>query len=228
MPRDLFGDVSDPRVRVGSRKWYTVPLSLFVHTLVLLLVVVIPLIATGALPDPRRMPDVFTIVEPAIPPPPPGPACRRRQTEPQSRAENPAGLKRRDRLTPEPPDSGFEPDVPGSAGVPGGSVVDGSPDAIAPPPPPPPVKPPEPVRIGGNIRAPERIRLPVARLPANRAGGADPGRRDHRSDYRYRWPGDQCTTAAISGRCSTRLPSALFVSGPTRRRRSTASRCRSS
>ncbi len=42
MPRDLFGDVSDPRVRVGSRKWYTVPLSLFVHTLVLLLVVVIP------------------------------------------------------------------------------------------------------------------------------------------------------------------------------------------
>ena len=55
MPRDLFGDVSDPRVRVGSRKWYTVPLSLFVHTLVLLLVVVIPLVATGALPDPRSV-----------------------------------------------------------------------------------------------------------------------------------------------------------------------------
>jgi hypothetical protein len=55
MPRDLFGDVSDPSVRVGSRKWYTVPLSLFVHTIVLLLVVVIPLVATGALPDPRNV-----------------------------------------------------------------------------------------------------------------------------------------------------------------------------
>ena len=72
MPRDLFGDVSDPSVRVGSRKWYTVPLSLFVHTVVLLLVVVIPLVATAVLPDPRStLPNFVPLVEPILPPPPP-------------------------------------------------------------------------------------------------------------------------------------------------------------
>jgi protein TonB len=154
MPRDLFGDVSDPRVRVGSRKWYTVPLSLFVHTLVLLLVVVIPLVATGALPDPRRIPEVFTIVEPAIPPAPP---VRHVPKEVEPRADPSIPPREAPRSIEDEPPDWVEPNLPEAVGVPGGSVVDGSPDAVAPPPPPPPVKPPEPVRIGGIIRAPERI-----------------------------------------------------------------------
>ena len=155
MPRDLFGDVSDPRVRVGSRKWYTVPLSLLVHTLVLLLVVVIPLVATGALPDPRS---VITYV-PAVPGPIPLPPQIRRvepTTKPMANRDA-APIEAPPDITPEPIDSGFENRGPEVGGVPGGNVVDGSPDAIAPPPPPPPVKPPEPVRIGGLIRAPERV-----------------------------------------------------------------------
>ena len=36
MPRDLFGDVTDPSIKVGSRKWYTVPLSLALHTVAVL------------------------------------------------------------------------------------------------------------------------------------------------------------------------------------------------
>ena len=32
MPRDLFGEVTRPSVSIGSRKWYTLPLSLFSHS----------------------------------------------------------------------------------------------------------------------------------------------------------------------------------------------------
>ncbi len=32
MPRDMFGDIVDPSVKVGTRAWYTVPLSIIVHT----------------------------------------------------------------------------------------------------------------------------------------------------------------------------------------------------
>ena len=52
MPRDLFGDVTDPSIKVGSRKWYTVPVSLALHTIAVLTAVIVPLMATGALPVP--------------------------------------------------------------------------------------------------------------------------------------------------------------------------------
>ena len=32
MPRDMFGDIVDPSIKVGSQNWYTVPLSIAVHT----------------------------------------------------------------------------------------------------------------------------------------------------------------------------------------------------
>ena len=33
MPRgEMFGDVVEPSIKVGSQKWYTVPLSIVVHT----------------------------------------------------------------------------------------------------------------------------------------------------------------------------------------------------
>ena len=32
MPRDLFGDVTRPSISIGSRKWYTVPVSLLSHS----------------------------------------------------------------------------------------------------------------------------------------------------------------------------------------------------
>ena len=39
MARDMFGDVVDPSIKVGSKKWYTVPLSIAVHTAILLALV---------------------------------------------------------------------------------------------------------------------------------------------------------------------------------------------
>ena len=52
MPRDMFGDVVDPSIKVGTRAWYTVPLSIIVHTAILAAVVIIPLMAADVLPTP--------------------------------------------------------------------------------------------------------------------------------------------------------------------------------
>ena len=42
MARDMFGDVVKPSIKVGSRSWYTVPLSVVAHTVLIALVVIIP------------------------------------------------------------------------------------------------------------------------------------------------------------------------------------------
>ena len=31
----MFGDVVEPSIKVGSQKWYTVPLSIIVHTVII-------------------------------------------------------------------------------------------------------------------------------------------------------------------------------------------------
>ena len=54
MPRDLFGNVSRPFDGVGARSRYTVPLSLAAHTLAVAAIVVVPLVASDALPALRE------------------------------------------------------------------------------------------------------------------------------------------------------------------------------
>ena len=44
----MFGDVVDPSVKVGTKQWYTVPLSILAHFVVLFLLVVIPLLVVVA------------------------------------------------------------------------------------------------------------------------------------------------------------------------------------
>ena len=55
MPRDMFGDVVDSSIKIGSQKWYTIPLSIIVHTAVIAAIVIIPLMATDVLPTPPSM-----------------------------------------------------------------------------------------------------------------------------------------------------------------------------
>ena len=55
MPRDMFGDVVTPSIKVGSQKWYTVPLSIIVHTAIIGAIVIIPLMAADVLPTPPSM-----------------------------------------------------------------------------------------------------------------------------------------------------------------------------
>ena len=68
VPRDMFGDVVDPSIRVGGQKWYTVPLSILVHTVLIAAIIIIPLLAVEGLPE---VPSMMAFV--AVPPPPSAP-----------------------------------------------------------------------------------------------------------------------------------------------------------
>ena len=54
MPRDMFGDVTDPTIKVGGQKWYTVPLSIVVHTAVIA-AIALGVAAGGSLQDSARL-----------------------------------------------------------------------------------------------------------------------------------------------------------------------------
>src|SRR5262245_38975910 len=73
MPRDLFGDVTRPSISVGSRKWYTLPLSLISHSAIVLVLIAIPILAPAVMPTVLADNDVFTIVDLVPPPVPPLP-----------------------------------------------------------------------------------------------------------------------------------------------------------
>ena len=73
MPRIMFQDVVCSRAR-SNGKWYTLPLSCLVHTAVLAILIVVPLIATDTLPTPRAL---LQFVTPFVPVVPQAPAMRR-------------------------------------------------------------------------------------------------------------------------------------------------------
>ena len=154
MPRDLFGDVTRPSISIGNRKWYTVPVSLLSHSAIVAAVIVIPLLAADALPAPWQKID--SVIIPLAPPPPP----------------TPPPIKPKDRPVEPPPDINAAPTIAPDGitkekpieprwedrELPTGVVV-GDPDPrviVAPPPPPPERR--DPVRVGGAIRQPQKIR----------------------------------------------------------------------
>ena len=159
MPRDMFGDVVDPSIKVGSQKWYTVPLSIAAHVFIFGAIIIIPLMATDVLPTPPSMMAFVASAPPPPPPPPPppAPAVAQPKVVPVSNptaapVEAPKEIKP-EVIVPSVSEGtgGVEGGVPG--GVVGG-VVGGLPEA--PPPPPPP--PSAPVRVGGNIKQPTKTR----------------------------------------------------------------------
>ena len=168
MPRDLFGDVTRPSISIGNRKWYTVPVSLLSHAIVVAMIVIVPILAAPYMPGVVAgvMPDYIPIVDPpppALPPkqpdlkPPPNPDA--------APVEAPEGITKEI----ERPDD-FKPiDIP--VGTIGG---DPNIDRVFTPPrvvmkQPEPVKP---VQVGGTIRRPVKIggNDPVY-SPVARAGG---------------------------------------------------------
>ena len=148
MPKDMFGDVVEPSIKVGSQKWYTVPVSILVHMVVVGGVIIVPLMAMDALPEPSSM-----MAFAAAPTPTPTPV-----TNPNAAPiEPPKEIKPE---APAPPVANVGVGVPGGVegGIPGGAlggVVGGLPSA---PPPPPPPAPTAPVRVGGNIAPPKKTR----------------------------------------------------------------------
>jgi protein TonB len=152
MPRDLFGDVTRPSISIGSRKWYTVPVSLLSHSLAVGLVIAVPILAPSVLPEVLSG-DVIAYVTRVLPPPPPPPVRRdvvERAAADPNRApiEAPTGIT--EERTDLPP---FEHERP-IPGVVIGDVTDGPVEPVAPPRPSAPV---EPVRVGGTVRPPLKV-----------------------------------------------------------------------
>jgi protein TonB len=160
VPREMFGDVVDPSIKVGSQKWYTVPLSIIAHVAIFAAVIIIPLMATDVLPTPPSMMAFVGAPPTPPPPPPPPPSAAPPPKTPQPVANpNAAPIEAPKQIVPETPSVGVSEGVPGGVegGVPGGvmgGVVGGLPEA--PPPPPPP--PQAPVRVGGAIKQPTKLK----------------------------------------------------------------------
>jgi protein TonB len=148
MPRDLFGDVTRPSISVGSRKWYTLPLSLFSHSAIVLALIAIPILAPAVMPSVFANDDI-AYIKIDMPKPPPAP-----RLEAVKPPENPyaAPTEPPDGITPEPatPPEIIDAPIPG---VVGGSITDTK--ELAPLP-PVVIKndPPPPVRVGGTVRTP--------------------------------------------------------------------------
>ena len=156
----------------GRRRPVTVPLSVGLHAVGLLAVVVVPLLMPEEPPTPSTAVKAF-FVEPAAvappPPPPPPPAPAARSTAPRPTAPDPTPkaftapvVEPEDVPVDELADLGLEGGVPGgvAGGVPGGvvgGVVGGLPTE-----PPPPVAP---VRVGGDIREPKKVKHVVPEYP---------------------------------------------------------------
>lgn len=154
MPRDLFGNVTRPFDGVGARSRYTVPLSLAVHTLAVSAIVVMPLVASDALPALRERLEL-SIVTPIVPPEPPRPHVTR---PPEGAVADPsvAPLDVADLITEEP---AWQRDPIATAND-GAGLMDGirdGVDTLEPPPRPPVEKPPAKVTVGGEIRPPAKV-----------------------------------------------------------------------
>jgi TonB family protein len=156
MPRDLFGDVTRPSISIGNRKWYTVPVSLLSHTIVIAMIVIVPILAAPMMPgvlDSTSLTRFIDIVPPT-PPPPPRKQQEIKRAEPTAPpTQAPTGFTKEPEIV-----RNIEVDIPGIVGGPGDIET-----IIAPP----PVvaksqEPPKPVQVGGTIRRPVKI------------GGADP------------------------------------------------------
>jgi protein TonB len=165
MRQRLFEDLIESDVVAHRTKQsYTLPVSIALHALVLLVVVVVPIITSDELPEPTSAVKAF-FVEPAAPPPPPPPPpppAPKAQVQPRAVAtpvptENKftAPVEVPEEIRPEEGiDLGVEGGVPGGVegGVPGGvvgGVVGGLPDA------PPPT---QAVRVGGQIKEPKQLK----------------------------------------------------------------------
>ena len=224
MPRDMFGDIVDPSIKVGSKQWYTVPLSIVVHTAIIGAVVIIPLMAArhaadaavddgvrgGAAAAPAAAAAAAAAAgRPQAPKPVDGRRTRRpRRSKRRKRSRRRPASKRASRA----PSAASKA---ASSAVSTGGIVGGL-EAAPPPPPPPP--PPAPVRVGGTIQQPTKIKDVKPGLSADRAVGARAGRRHHRSDHRARRPGAGSQGAALDSaarRGGARRGQAVAVYTPT-------------
>lgn len=162
MPRDLFGDLTRPSLSIGNRKWYTVPLSLLTHSAIVVALIALPVLAPAMLPA-VLADDNATWITTVLPPPPPPPKLRPADAKPMANPDA-APVSAPNRITPETPvelDTSFQNTT--ATTIVGGP---GHTERLIAALPPAPAAPPAPVRVGGQIRAPQRVREVVPVYPA--------------------------------------------------------------
>jgi protein TonB len=138
---------------------YTLALSIVVHVAAVAALVVVPLVATDVLPAPWRAVEFITVGPLPIEPPPP-PVQRDTAPPPVPVASDAAPVEVPDGIEPEPD---TPPPASSDAEL---SIVEGVPLIGAPAggEPLPPVDR-EPMRVGGSISRPERIRYVAPEYP---------------------------------------------------------------
>ncbi len=159
MPREMFSDVRQPSITVGSQTRFTVVMSMIVHAAIIAAAIVIPLVATDVLPAPRVVSVFIATPVPPPPPPPPPPSVNTVSTPAAQQDPSLAPVTPPSAITAEPTDrvATFETAGVINGAVPG--VIDGLAGVVAEPaPPPPPPVTPTPVRPGGDIRPPVKVK----------------------------------------------------------------------
>lgn len=155
MPRDLFGDIERPTVRVGTRSRYTVPLSLAAHAAAILSIVFATVLGPVVLPGLASSGIVYTTIAlPSAPPPPAPPAPRDPAPAPPNPNAAPTEAPEGTAPEPDPPASPWPSDAPITGLVPGASSID---TIVGEPPVSPPPAPQVPLPVGGNIRPPTKV-----------------------------------------------------------------------
>jgi protein TonB len=153
---DMFRDVVEPAAKVGSRRGYSVPLSMIIHGLIVVVAIVVPLVAPDVLPMPRTILAVFAApAPPALPPPPlPRPAAQRLVSTDAAAApiEAPTTIAPETSVVPDRELVGAVENGSGHGLVPVGAVE----HVVAPS--VPQSIPPAPVHTGGDVRPPAKIK----------------------------------------------------------------------
>src|SRR6188508_210323 len=158
----MFGDVVDPSIKMGNKMWYTVPLTMLLQAAVVAAFVIVPLMAMGALPT---APSMMAFVAAPPPPPPPPPPEAKAPPPPMDVSPDAAPLEAPKEIKAE---TGLEAGFERASGVEGGIIggVSGGITGGIPEPPPPPPPPAAPVRVGGNIKPPQKTKHVNPTYPA--------------------------------------------------------------
>lgn len=155
----MFHDIVQPSIRVGSRRAFALPLSIVTHLVVVALLLIIPLMAPGVLPAPTAALMAFVSGNVALPslhsPAPRQPVEANSPlmgVHPEAAPfEAPGAIAPETVVDSSPaPVGGIE----NAGSLPGEIAVNLEPLL----PPAPPAEPVAPVRVGGNVRPPNKIK----------------------------------------------------------------------
>lgn len=161
MKGDLFDDVVDSSVRVGEHRWYSAPVSIVIHGVIVGSLILLPFVNSQVFPTVRS---VLAFAPPPAPPGPPAPVIEVAPVTVSQIAEldlDAAPLEAPDRIADEPVPAGSAMGVPTlqtdvRAGADIALLPNGSATTLEKP------RPAEPVdrsvlRVGGVIAEPRRI-----------------------------------------------------------------------